>query len=68
MVTFVDKEADFSVHPAHHIQPVATNSCCFLLACPIQTNQSESSSILRYRRSNALVRRLALVQSASNWV
>ena len=45
---------------------LAANSCCFFLACPIQTNRSESSFVLRYRRSNALVRRLALAQSASN--
>ena len=47
---------------------LTANSCCFFLACPIQTNRSESSFVLRYRRSNALVRRLALAQSASNRV
>ena len=33
---------------------LAANSCCFFLACPIQTNRSESSFVLRYCRSNAL--------------
>ena len=44
----------------------AEKSGCFSLACPIQTNRSEFCFVLRYRRSNALARHLALAQSASN--
>ena len=41
---------------------LAANSCCFFLAFPIQTNQSESSFVFRYRLSNALIRLFALAR------